>query len=104
MHCMSRVWTLCAAVLLIAASAAHAENGAAAWLRYERIGDAGVRQRYDRLSGSIATLDDSVLAASARDELIRGMRSLLGRQITTTNTPADAAIVLGTIAELRRVL
>src|SRR5262245_53346102 len=104
MQRMSRAWVLSVAVLLAVSSAARAENGAAGWLRYERITDTAVRQRYEILAGSIAALDTSAVVSSARDELIRGVRSMLDRGLTTTSTPADAAIVIGTVDEVRRAL
>jgi len=103
MQRMSRICSLAVALLLVA-SAVWAEDGAAGWLRYERIADAAVRQRYDFVAGSIAALDSSAVVSSARDELIRGIRSMLDRTLTTTTTPADGAIVLGTVDEVRRAL
>ena len=100
---MSRICSL-AVALLLAASAVWAEDGAAGWLRYERIDDAAVRQQYAIVAGPIAALDSSVVVASARDEVIRGIRSMLDRAITTTTVPADASIVLGTVDEVRRAL
>jgi len=104
MQRMSRAWLLSVAVLLVAASVTHAETGAAAWLRYERITDAAVRQRYDILSGPIAVLDTSLVVSSARDELIRGVRSLLDRPMAPTTASGGAAIVIGTADQVRRAL
>jgi alpha-glucuronidase len=96
MQRMSRTWCLLA-VMLVWAAAARAEDGSAAWLRYERIADAAVRQRYDRLSGPVLVLGDSSVLRAARDELVRGLGSMLGRDLTAVaNRSADAAVVIGT--------
>src|SRR4051794_40518871 len=93
-----------AAALVLAATAAYAETGSAGWLRYERITDVTVRQRYDQLSGSVAVLDTSAVVTSARDELVRGIRSLLDRNLAVATTQTGAAIVLGTRDQIRRAL
>src|SRR5262245_53899852 len=95
MQRMSRPWCLVAAIVLIA-SVVHAEDGSAAWLRYERIADPAVRDRYAILSGSVIALDNSPVLISARDEVVRGLRGLLDRQIPVATNVTGAAIVLGT--------
>ena len=104
MQRMSRAWLLSIAVLLAAPSASRGETGAAGWLRYERIADAAVRRQYEMLSGPLVALDTSVVVASARDELTRGARAMLDREIATTSTARDAAIVIGTAVQVRRAL
>jgi alpha-glucuronidase len=102
MQRMSRTWCLFA-VLMTVAPAARAEDGSAAWLRYERIADASVRQRYDRLSGSIAALGGSSTIRTARDELARGLGSMLGRALSVSGEQiANASVVLGTADALGR--
>ena len=96
MQRMSRTWCLLA-VTLAWAAAARAEDGSAAWLRYERIADASVRQRYDRLAGPVVALGDSSMLRAAHDELVRGLASMLGRDLSAAaNRSADAAVVIGT--------
>ena len=51
-----------------------------------------------------AALDTSVTVSSARDELIRGVRALLDRPMTPAASATDAAVVIGTAEEIRRVL
>ena len=103
---MSRRLTSCAALigLLLVARPLRAETGAAGWLRYERISDAGMRGRYDAMGGAILALGDSPVVATARDELARGLASMLDRPVTVTNRIADARIVLGTLESVRRTL
>ena len=98
------VWrrlTMCAAVagLVLAARPLRAESGSAAWLRYEPVSDAAVRARYLALSESVLVLGDSAVIRSARDELTRGVRSMLARELTpASRRAADTAVVLGTRA------
>jgi alpha-glucuronidase len=101
MQRMSR-WCLLA-VIFACATAAQAEDGSAAWLRYERIADASVRQRYVRLSGPIVALGDSGVIRSARDEFARGIASMLGRELPLSgDRTADASVVIGTAEAIGR--
>ena len=94
-----------AAVLLIIAGPVHAETGYDAWLRYERISDAAVAASYTTVSGSVIALDDSLVVRTARDELLRGVASMLGRRLPVSSGRAtDAGIVLGTRARVRQAL
>lgn len=76
-----------------------------AWLRYEPVQDASVRALYDRLPGTVVTLDDSPVVGAAAGELLRGVRGMLGRTPRVdTKLPAEDAIVLATVASARRAL
>ena len=93
------------AAILIAAvlcpAAAHAETGAAGWLRYAPV-PAATRATYASLPGTIVLLGDSPVLRSARDELIRGVAGLLARQLTVSSTAATVdAIVLGEVERVR---
>jgi alpha-glucuronidase len=104
---MSRRLTSFVAVsgLLLVAAPVHGENGAAAWLRYERIADAAVRTRYQDLTGPIVTLGDSLVLRSAREELVHGLASMLDRRLPVSDGRiADAGIVLGTVETVGRGL
>ena len=98
-----------AAVLLILAMRASAETGAAAWLRYERIADPAVLTQYAAVPDRILTLGDSLILRSAREELGRGLASMLGRRMTSVeettgpeaNATAAAVLVLGTADRIR---
>src|SRR5215831_4572197 len=101
---MSRLASAVLAAFLFGVGPCGAETGAAAWLRYERIGDRAIRARYDALAGSIATLGDSPVLSTARDELVRGVQSMLGRRLSVAGRSGDARIVLGTADNLGRAL
>jgi alpha-glucuronidase len=80
-----------------------AETGAEAWLRYAPLRDAE-RQRYGSLPASVAALGDSPLLHSAQQEMIRGIRGMLGRTLRETGGHVqEASIVLGTVADIRAV-
>ncbi|MGC2529155.1 MAG: alpha-glucuronidase family glycosyl hydrolase, partial [Candidatus Acidiferrum sp.] len=94
---------VCGAFLLLAfaAQCAHAETGAEAWLRYAPV-DARAAQKYASLPASVVTLGDSPVLASAKNELIRGVRGILGRTLRDDKTlPQENAIILGTLRSLR---
>ena len=103
---MSRRLRWCGALagLLLSVRPLGAETGAAGWLRYQRISDAAIRGRYDTLAGPIAALGNSPVISAARDELGRGLASMLDRPPTTTDRLSDARIVLGTVETVGRVL
>ena len=83
-------------------SAAQAETGYDAWLRYAPITDADTRARYDALPAAVVVLGDSVVVRAGRDELVRGVRGALGRTLRVEPTlPGEAAIVLGTLRAFR---
>ena len=102
MRRMSRLAVAVLAVVLLGVRPCGAETGAAAWLRYERIGDPAVRARYEGLTGAIATLGQSAVLSTARDELIRGVQSMLDRQLAVAARAGDARIILGTVEGIRR--
>jgi alpha-glucuronidase len=103
MQRMSRMGGLAAALILMASVAA-AEDGSAGWLRYERIIEPMRQFVYSGLSGPITSVDDSVVIASARNELRRGLSSLLGRDFGETPDISKASVVLGTADTIRRRL
>ncbi|MGC1156346.1 MAG: alpha-glucuronidase family glycosyl hydrolase, partial [Acidobacteriaceae bacterium] len=81
--------------------AAHAENGSQGWLRYAPPSAAGIPSSYQSMPAAIVKLDSSELAASAQSEMLRGVRSMLGRTLRVEATlPNEDAWVLGTTEEL----
>src|SRR5271154_4785029 len=89
--CLLLAWTL------------QAETGYDAWLRYAPLDAARLRQYDATVPAVIVAEGDSKVVASARDELVRGMRGMLGRTLRTESSPpTEAAIVLGTQDELAR--
>src|SRR3982074_370698 len=70
--------------LILTALAAHpmaAETAPDAWLRYAALGDAAGRPYRDALPAVISSFGDGAPAGSAREELIRGVRGMLGRTL-----------------------
>ena len=83
-------WIACAAP-------AGAESGYEAWLRYPRIANAATLAQYDAVPSEIVLLGSSPVLQSSRDELARGLGSMLGRTFKTgTALGATDAIVVGT--------
>jgi alpha-glucuronidase len=83
------------------ASCARAESGADAWLRYAPL-DKSDAQKYSALPTSVVVLGDSPVLGSAKDELIRGIRGMLGRTLREEKTlPREGVIVLATLSALR---
>src|SRR5579862_4201329 len=93
---------MCGSLLCLAflASSACAETGAEAWLRYVPLEQAAA-QKYLALPASVVVLGDSPVLGSAKGELIRGVRGMLGREVREEKNLRESAIVLGTLAALR---
>ena len=68
-------------VVLFVPALARAEDGHAAWLRYERIADPAVRATFASLPDTVLAIGDSLVIRSARDELVRGLASMLDRRL-----------------------
>src|SRR5258707_6952455 len=93
---MNRFRCAASAFLLLLARpvAAGAEDGHELWLRYRLVADTARRSEYGRAVHSVALDGASPTLAAARDELLRGARGLLGRDLPRV---ADARITDGTI-------
>jgi alpha-glucuronidase len=73
-----------------------AETGYDGWLRYAPITDRAARERYATLPAVVVVLDDSPIVAAAQDELVRGIRGMLGRTPRAAKqVPEEGAIILG---------
>jgi alpha-glucuronidase len=95
--------TVALTCLLASAAPLHAETGADAWLRYQRL-DPGVREAYSRLPAVVFASDPSLVIESAQQELIRGVRGMLGRTLRIeTSLPPEDTIALGTFESLARL-
>ncbi|MGA3283357.1 MAG: alpha-glucuronidase family glycosyl hydrolase [Verrucomicrobiota bacterium] len=83
-----------------------AETGYDGWLRYEQIDAAPVKRNYDEsLPAVVVTLGSSEVAQSAQNELIRGVRRMLGRTLRIeTALPNENAILLGTFDEIKKAV
>ncbi len=98
---MRIIWPSYLLLLALAAQASRAETGYDGWLRYTPINDSAVREGYDNLPAVVHKLSDSGILKSAEDELLRGVRGMLGRTLRISTTkPTESAILLGTFAEM----
>jgi alpha-glucuronidase len=78
-----------------------AETAHEAWLRYAPL-EKQAAQKYESLPASVVVLGDSEVLRTAQDELIRGVRGMLGRTLRSGRSlPLEKAIVLGTFAALQ---
>ncbi|HZD50814.1 MAG TPA: alpha-glucuronidase family glycosyl hydrolase, partial [Silvibacterium sp.] len=66
-------WVLLGTLLLAGGASSPAETGAAGWLRYAPIEDAGVKAQYGKLPENIVSLNDSALTRTAQSEMTRGI-------------------------------
>ena len=98
--CLAVVCALAAAVLQ--PSRVSAETGYDAWLRYAPLPEVTARQYREIVPAVVVVLGDDGPVRSAGDEIVRGMRGLLGRTLRLeTRLPHEPAIVLGTRARCR---
>jgi alpha-glucuronidase len=90
--------------LLAAVSLGNAETGANGWLRYSPL-PPGERQLYAAMPARIVALNNSQVGQTAIAELQRGIHSMLGTDLTTTQDPtSEDALVLGTVAQIHAAL
>jgi alpha-glucuronidase len=93
----------CLGVILFSMSIGllRAETGQDAWLRYAPL-KSTVRAQYASLPAAVVTIGDSAILHNAREEIIRGVRGMLGRTLRAEKKlPREPAIVLGTVASLK---
>ena len=82
---------------MLAAWCAGAETGREAWLRYAPLA------ARPAIPAVVASFGDSVVTRTAREELVRGVRGMAGRTLRIeTGLPRENAILLGTLADLKR--
>ena len=81
----------------------YAETGINAWLRYDALSEAAARPYRTAMPAVVTRYGSSPVLDTAERELIRGVRGMLGRTLRVEDhAPAEAAILLGTIAQLRQ--
>ncbi len=84
--------------VLLPGTAARAETGHDAWLRYQPKLTPAAQEVYNSLPATVVVFGHATpVVASARDELAGGLRRLLGRKITIARSVgAEGAFVVGT--------
>ena len=76
------------------------ESSTDAWLRYAPIESAATRrQSVDK----VVMVGDSIVLKTAQEELIHGIREMVGVTLTSSDEPTPGSIVLGTFEELRKI-
>lgn len=80
----------------------HAEDAWKAWLSYSRVQPAKVFGPDVQIPEVVVADGDSVVALTARDELLNGMQRMFGKILRLQkNVPDRSAIILGKVAALR---
>ncbi|MEP6962373.1 MAG: alpha-glucuronidase family glycosyl hydrolase, partial [Acidobacteriota bacterium] len=88
-------------MLLITGLTLRAESGYDAWLRYAPLEGDALRQAQAAVPAVVTAMDASAPVLSARAELVRGLRGMLGRTLrAASGVPTETSIVLRTVAEL----
>jgi alpha-glucuronidase len=83
----------------------HAEPAPEAWLRYDRLDAKIAKERYSSIPAIVVQFGDSEVVASARDELIRGVRGMLGQTLRIEpKLPKESAVVLATFDDAKKAL
>lgn len=102
MPCRTLTALLVASVfILVCPCIVRAETGEAAWLRYAPLNETN-RAKYDFLPADVVKLGDSAVLQSSQDEIIRGIKGMLGRTLRAEKSlPNENAIILGTIASVQ---
>jgi alpha-glucuronidase len=98
------VATILGLSLLTAADAVgtNAETGYEAWLRFAPL-EKTLASKYDSLPSNVIAAGDSVVLRSAQQELMRGIRGMLGTTLGNLPRQPGPAIVVGTIVDLRDI-
>src|SRR5260370_10596402 len=90
-------------VVAMGTALARGETGAEAWLRYAPLPDAE-RVKYASLPAGVVVLGDSPLLRSAQQEMIRGVKGMLGTTLREAGTQVqEGSFVLGTVADIRAI-
>jgi alpha-glucuronidase len=89
--------------LLLIPTVSAAEDGHAAWLRYAPLDRATLARVSGAIPDVVVAVGDAAPVLRARDELIRGIRSMTGRDVRSAATiPGGNTIVIGTVERLAR--
>jgi alpha-glucuronidase len=95
--------TVSAILFALLPAGLHAETGRAAWLRYAPLDQAAASRLRDVIPPTLVVVGDGAPVLRARDEIVRGVRGMAGRPLqVASEIPGADAIVIGTLARLRR--
>jgi alpha-glucuronidase len=84
-------------------AAVYAETGRDAWLRYAALPPAAQARDAADLPAALTVFESLPSVLRARDEIVRGLHGMLAREIRVANdVPPGGAIIIGTLAALRR--
>jgi alpha-glucuronidase len=90
---------------MLAVSRLSADSGSDAWLRYAPLDQGTARQYRETLPALVVALNSSTLVDSARAELIRGVRGMVGRTLRIeSRIGAEPDLILGTSLAFRESL
>ena len=81
-------------LLLLICTGSQAEDGYRLWLRYDKIQDAKILQRYSDQIQSVYLPQSSPTLDIAGRELVNGLKGLLGKEITSQEKVSPGTIVL----------
>ena len=98
---MSMKWAAICGLAM--AAGVHGETGRDAWLRYQEVTGVTLRQYRDAVPAVVASLGGGAPVESARSEVLRGVRGMLGRTLRVAAAlPSENAIVLATLDRARQ--
>ena len=81
----------------------YAEDGSSGWLRYTALEESAARSYRQPAPRVVTAIGDDALVESARQELIRGIRGMLGLRLRVeTRVSHESTFVLGTLGGLRK--
>jgi len=96
------VFVFCS-LLTAAWTTATAETGAEAWLRYAPLAPNEVIE-YKAIPEIAVASGESAILESAKTELVRGVRGMLGKTLRlTASMPSESAFVIGTVDQVRAI-
>jgi alpha-glucuronidase len=93
---MKKFCFLCIAFL--ACFYVHSEDGYRLWLRYDKIKEASLLQKYRSQIASINFQGNSPTILVAKKELINGLSGLLDKNIAASNKIDDGSVIVGTVS------
>lgn len=91
--------------MIAAVHTANAQTSGEGWLQYVAITDPAMRATYESVPDVVVALGESEVIRTAREELVRGLRSMLGREFRSADPPVSTSIILiGDVKDVRAAL